>query len=85
VDRFISGRDQLTRTQQAEAIFAIDCRFRRVFHFVVRCLTRESMHQLTIDDGPKFPNPWPVRRMVELQIAKMLRAARSVALAVQLI
>ena len=41
------------------------------------------LHQLTTDDGPKFPNPWLVRRIVALQIAKTPRAPRSMALPVQ--
>ena len=40
-------------------------------------------HQHVTDDGPKLPKPWLVRRMLELQIAKTPRAARSLVAPVQ--
>jgi len=45
---------------------------------------RSYLDHVVTDDGPKFPNPWLVRRIAELQIEKMPRALWSFTFSVKL-
>lgn len=42
-----------------------------------------GLYQVITAEGPKLPNPWLVRRIAELQMAKMPRATRSLGLPLQ--
>jgi hypothetical protein len=76
-----AARGYASPAVREEAVAVADSRIAKGFCSEGSKITRP--HQQITDDGPKFPNPWLVRRIAELQSAKTPRAARALLLPFQ--